>query len=225
VLSAASLRQSAGVTAMLPDRRALFAGWERADSIVINPHKWLFVPVDLSAFYCRRMDLLRGAFSLVPDFLRTSDGATNLMDTGIQLGRRFRALKLWAVLRHFGAAEIRAVLTEHLRLAQVFAEWVDAHPDLERVAPVPFSVVCFRASPGALELSEPAADAFNEQLLDRINATGEVFLSHTRVNGRFVIRLAIGHLRTTDEHVRRAWELVTAHTAALKNTYRATPSG
>ena len=215
----------AGVTAMLPDRRALFAGWERADSIVINPHKWLFVPVDLSAFYCRRMDLLRGAFSLVPDFLRTSDGATNLMDTGIQLGRRFRALKLWAVLRHFGAAEIRAVLTEHLRLAQVFAEWVDAHPDLERVAPVPFSVVCFRASPGALELSEPAADAFNEQLLDRINATGEVFLSHTRVNGRFVIRLAIGHLRTTDEHVRRAWELVTAHTAALKNTYRATPSG
>ena len=127
----------AGVTAMLPSHRPAFDGWERADSIVINPHKWLFVPFDLSAFYCRRMDVIRAAFSLVPDFLRTAEGSRgvpNLMDTGIQLGRRFRALKLWMVLRHFGARGIRERLTEHIRLARLFADWVDAHPHFERMA-------------------------------------------------------------------------------------------
>jgi aromatic-L-amino-acid decarboxylase len=208
----------AGVTAMLPERRALFAGWEQADSIVLNPHKWLFVPFDLSAFYCRRMDALRQAFSLVPEFLRTDDGAArNLMDTGIQLGRRFRALKLWMVLRYFGADGIREVLAEHMRLARLFASWVDADPDFERVAPVPFSVVCFRARPaGWTEDGDPAGlDAFNQALLDRINATGEAFLSHTRVDGAFVLRLAIGHLRTAESHVARAWMLLREHAAAL----------
>jgi aromatic-L-amino-acid decarboxylase len=121
------------------------------------------------------------------------------MDTGIQLGRRFRALKLWMVLRHFGAEGLRERLAEHMRLAQLFAEWVDASTDFVRVAPVPFSVVCFRAD---------ADDAFNERLLEAVNARGEVFLSHTRLQDRFVLRLAIGNLRTTEAHVARAWALL-----------------
>jgi aromatic-L-amino-acid decarboxylase len=135
------------------------------------------------------------------------------MDTGIQLGRRFRALKLWMVLRHFGADAIRARLVEHMRLAGLFAQWVDAHPDFERRAPVPFSVVCFRATPA--RVAAPDLDRFNEQLLDAVNAGGEIFLSHTRLDGAFVLRLAIGHERTTESHVSRAWQLLTAQTAAL----------
>ena len=206
----------AGVAAVLPDHRARFAGWERADSIVVNPHKWLFVPFDLSAFYCRRMDVVRAAFSLVPEYLQTAEGAQgvrNLMDTGIQLGRRFRALKLWMVLRHFGAEGIREVLAGHIRLAARFAGWVDGDPQFERLAPVPFSVVCFRARPDGV--AEAALDAFNERLLDAVNASGEVFLSHTRLGGVVALRLAIGHVRTGDVHVRRAWELLVVHTAAL----------
>jgi aromatic-L-amino-acid decarboxylase len=209
----------AGVAAMLPEHRSAFSGWARADSIVVNPHKWLFVPVDLSAFYCRRMDVVRAAFTLVPDFLKTAEGARgvrNLMDTGIQLGRRFRALKLWMVLRHFGASGIRAVLTEHIRLARLFAGWVDAAPDFERVAPVPFSVVCFRAVPSSIATAD--LDAFNERLLDAVNATGEVFLSHTRLDDRFVLRLAVGHLGTTEVHVARAWSLLVTHTTGISAT-------
>ena len=208
----------AGVAAMLPECASYFSGWDRADSIVINPHKWLFTPFDLSAFYCRRMDLVREAFSLVPEYLKTTEasrGARNLMDTGIQLGRRFRSLKLWMILRHFGAARLRSVLAEHIRLAREFAARVDAHPDFERLAPVPFAVVCFRANPRAVRLPPAELDHFNERLLDSVNATGEVFLSHTRINGAFVIRIAIGHLRTTAAHTSRAWELLSQHTAAL----------
>ncbi len=207
----------AGVTAMLPDFRAHFDGWETADSVVVNPHKWLFTPFDLSAFYCRRMDVMRQAFSVVPEFLRTAEGSRgvrNLMDTGVQLGRRFRALKLWMILRHFGAARIRTVLREHIRLAQLFASWVDADGDFERVAPVPFSVVCFRARPRMLGTAAEIDD-FNTRLLDAVNASGDVFLSHTRLDGRLVLRLAIGHLRTTEHHVARAWALLREHTAQL----------
>jgi aromatic-L-amino-acid decarboxylase len=208
----------AGVTAMLPECASHFAGWERADSIVINPHKWLFTPFDLSAFYCRRMGVVREAFSLVPEYLQTAEasrGVRNLMDTGIQLGRRFRSLKLWIILRHFGAARLRNVLREHIRLAHEFAERVDAHPDFERLAPVPFGVVCFRANPRQLGLGAPELDLFNERVLEAVNAGGDVFLSHTRLNGAFVIRMAIGHLRTTSAHTARAWELLSHHTAAL----------
>ncbi|MBI4887204.1 MAG: amino acid decarboxylase [Acidobacteria bacterium] len=204
----------AGVTAMLPEYRPRFAGWEQADSVVVNPHKWLFTPFDLSAFYCRRMDAVRQAFSLVPEYLQTPEGARgvrNLMDTGVQLGRRFRALKLWMVLRHFGAAGLRAALNEHLRLAQIFRAWVDADPQFERLAPAPFSVVCFRGRPAGFSGTAEELDALNARLLDAVNATGEVFLSHTRLNGRFALRLAVGHLRTTDEHVARAWELLKQH--------------
>ena len=154
--------------------------------------------------------LLRAAFSLVPDFLKTAEGdagVRNLMDTGIQLGRRFRSLKLWMVLRGFGAEGIRAVMREHLRLARLFASWVDADPRFERVAPVPFSVVCFRVR-AADGQSAAEADELGERLMERVNETGEVFLSHTRLDGRFVIRLAIGHYQTAERHVARAWELL-----------------
>jgi len=211
----------AGVTAIMPEYRARFEGWEHADSIVVNPHKWLFTPFDLSAFYCRRMDVVRQAFSLVPEYLKTAEGTRgvrNLMDTGIQLGRRFRSLKLWMVLRHFGASGIRAALAEHIRLAQLFSEWVDADPDFERLAPVPFSVVCFRARPQGAAAGDHELDVFNQRLLDAVNASGEVFLSHTRLHDRFVLRLAVGHLRTTEHHIARAWALLKAHTAQLAET-------
>ncbi len=200
----------AGVAAMLPSHRDILDGAERAHSLVVNPHKWLFTPFDLSAFYTRRMDLVRAALALTPEYLRTAEAGAvrNLMDTGIQLGRRFRALKLWMVLRYFGAEGIRARLAEHIRLAQRFAAWVDDHPDFERLAPVPFSVVCFRANPRGARLDEAALDRLNEQLLDAVNASGDVFLSHTRLEGRYTIRLAIGHIRTEERHVARAWELL-----------------
>ena len=199
-----------GVAAMLPSHRHVLAGVERADSLVVNPHKWLFTPVDLSAFYCRRMDVVRAAFSLTPEYLRTSDPEAkwNLMDTGVQLGRRFRALKLWMVLRSYGARAIRAHLARHIQLAQMLAGWIDRHPDFERLAPVPFSVVCFRWKPSGRTLSDRDLDAANERLLDEVNQAGEVFLSHTAVGGRRALRVAIAHLRTEEEHVKRAWELI-----------------
>ena len=199
-----------GVAAMLPSHAHVLAGADRADSIVVNPHKWLFTPFDLSAFYCRRMAVVRAAFSLTPEYLRTPEAADvkNLMDTGVQLGRRFRSLKLWMILRSFGARALRARLAEHIRLAQELASWIDAHPDFERLAPVPFSVVCFRWKPAGMSWSDAEVDAANERLLDLVNASGDIFLSHTRLRGRLAIRVAIGHLRTTDEHVRRAWDLL-----------------
>jgi aromatic-L-amino-acid/L-tryptophan decarboxylase len=202
-----------GPAALVPGWEWVLDGVDRADSVVVNPHKWLFTPFDLSAFYCRRMDVVRAAFSLVPEYLRTSETGTvkNLMDTGIQLGRRFRALKLWMVLRFFGTDGVRARLAEHMRLARLFASWVDAHADFERVAPVPMSVVCFRARPEAAAGDESALEAFNQRLLDAVNASGEVFLSHTKLHGRFVLRLAVGNLRTTEVHVARAWALLQTH--------------
>jgi aromatic-L-amino-acid/L-tryptophan decarboxylase len=207
----------AGVAAIIPGMRHILRGAERADSLVVNPHKWLFTPVDISAFFCRRMDVVREAFSLVPEYLKTTDPAEvrNLMDTGVQLGRRFRALKLWMVLRHFGAEGVRARLAEHMRLARVFADWVDRDPDFERVAPVPFSVVCFRSRPRGRDWSGDSLNRLNQRLLDEVNASGEVFLSHTRLDDRFVIRLAIGNLRTTEQHVRRAWEILRERAAQL----------
>ena len=207
----------AGVAAIVPEHRHHFDGWERADSIVVNPHKWLFTPFDLSAFYCRRMDVVRAAFALVPEYLRTPEGAgvRNLMDTGVQLGRRFRALKLWMILRHFGAEGLRDVLSRHIDLARRFAGWIDASPDFERLAPVPFSVVCFRARPRGRPMTPAGLDAFNERLMADVNATGEIFISHTKINGALALRLAIGNLRTDERHVIRAWELLQQHTAGL----------
>jgi len=199
-----------GVAAMVPSHRHVLAGADRADSLVVNPHKWLFTPFDLSAFYSRRMDLVRAAFSLTPEYLQTSEAGAvkNLMDTGVQLGRRFRSLKLWMILRSYGAKAIRARLADHMRLAQQLASWVDGDPNFERLAPTPFSIVCFRWNPKHVVLSEQELDAANEQIIDLVNASGDIFISHTRLRGRLTIRVAIGHLRTTDAHVRRVWELV-----------------
>ena len=202
----------AGAAAIVPETACVLDGCGRADSLVVNPHKWLFTPFDLSAFYSRRMDAVRAAFALTPDYLATPEAGQvrNLMDTGLQLGRRFRALKLWAVLRYFGAAGLRARLAEHMRLARLFAGWVDGSDDFERLAPAPLSVVCFRARP-----RKPAGgdrddrlDRLNAQVLEAVNASGEVFLSHTRIDGRFALRLAIGHVRTAERHVTRAWTLL-----------------
>lgn len=199
----------AGVAAMVPGYEQLLEGAATADSLVVNPHKWLFTPFDASVLYCRHMDVLRGAFSLVPEYLKTADpsGVRNLMDTGIQLGRRFRALKLWMVMRHFGADGLRDRLAEHIRLAQLFASWVNASDRFERLAPVPFSVVCFRATSPS---GDRDTDALNERLLEIVNRSGEIFLSHTRLDGRFTLRLAVGNLHTREVHVARAWELLNA---------------
>ena len=200
----------AGVAAMLPEHAHILAGAGRADSLVVNPHKWLFTPFDLSAFFCRRMDVIRQAFSLTPEYLRTPDATTNLMDTGVQLGRRFRSLKLWMILRYFGAEGVRARLRHHIALAQEFAERVDTHPDFERLAPTPFSVVCFRARPHGRDWSEGELTRLNESVMKRVNDSGEVFISHTVLGGRFTLRVAIGNLHTTARHVSRAWELTRA---------------
>jgi aromatic-L-amino-acid decarboxylase len=202
----------AGSAAVCPEYRALLAGWELADSIVTNPHKWLFTPVDCSLLYVRDAEQLRDAFSLVPEYLRTPEaGVTNLMDYGIQLGRRFRALKLWMVIRGFGAEGIRERIRLHCSLGREFAERVRNEPGFEVVAPVPFSTVCFRAVPPG---TPEGQDAANERILVRVNDSGEVFLSHTKLRGRYVLRLTIGNLRTTRAHVERAWALIREAAAA-----------
>ncbi len=204
-----------GSAAICPEYRRLMTGLERADSIVTNPHKWLFVPVDCSVLFVREPDVLREAFSIVPEYLRTSEtSVTNLMDYGVQLGRRFRALKLWMVLRAFGVEGLRARIRRHCALAATLADWIRADPGFELVAPVPFSTVCFRAVAPALAPEQQ--DALNERLLDAVNADGRVFLSHTRLNGRYVLRCAIGNLRTDEARIRTAWELVTGAAAKLR---------
>jgi len=202
----------AGAAAMIPDMRWIMAGTERADSLVSNPHKWMFVPVDCSALFARRPEVLRRAFSLTPEYLTTTvgDEALNLMDYGVALGRRFRALKLWFVIRYFGAEGMRERFAEHIRMGQLFRQWVDDAPDFERLAPAPFSVVCFRWHPAGLD-DESALDSANARLLERVNATGEVFISHTRAKGRYALRVAVGNIRTKEEHVKRAWELIRAN--------------
>jgi aromatic-L-amino-acid/L-tryptophan decarboxylase len=200
----------AGSAAVLPEKRWCLAGCEHADSLVTNPHKWLFVPIDASALFLRRPEVLRRALQLVPDYLQTTAApeATNLMDYGFQLGRRFRAIKLWWVIRTFGVEGIRRRIAEHCRLAEVFAAWVEADPGFELAAPVPFSTVCFRAAwPG---IAAEERDARNERVLERVNADGRVFLSHTKLRGAYTLRVAIGNLRTEERHLRVAWELLRA---------------
>jgi aromatic-L-amino-acid decarboxylase len=204
----------AGSAAVVPEMRYILDGCERADSLVTNPHKWLFTPFDLSALYSRRLDMLRRAFTLTPEYLRTPEQASvrNGSDYGVQLGRRFRALKLWMILRYFGHEGLAARIREHCRLARLFASWVTESPDWELLAPVPFSVVCFRACPRVeTETDEASAarlDALNERLMNAVNATGEAFLSHTKLNGVFTLRLAVGNIRTTEAHVRNVWQLL-----------------
>lgn len=221
-----------GIAAIVPEKRDVFAGCDRADSIVVNPHKWLFAPIDISAFFCRRPDILRSAFSLVPEYLRTVEGekVTNYMDYGVQLGRRFRALKLWMIIRYFGRQGLIQRIREHIRIANEFAKWVDADPDFERMAPVPFSTICFRARPRDLYRSPSVSsdprgvdaylDELNEKLLERVNATGKAFLSHTKLQGKLVARLAIGNIRTTLHDVESAWQLIRQTALSLDKELR-----
>jgi aromatic-L-amino-acid decarboxylase len=213
----------AGSAAILPEMRHILAGSERADSLVTNPHKWLFTPFDLSVLYCRHMDILRQAFSLVPPaYLETSEAETvrNGSEYGIQLGRRFRALKLWMIIRYFGHEGLASRIREHCRLARLFAGWVDDAPSWEMLAPVPFSLICFRACPlvegETEEARETRLDALNEAIMQSVNASGKIFLSHTRLNDRFTLRLSIGNIRTTEEHIRLAWELLNEELSRLK---------
>ena len=196
----------AGPTAIIPDMRHLFAGWERADSIVVNPHKWLFTPFDLSILYCRDLDMMKQAFSLVPEYLKTNERTVvkNGMDYGIQLGRRFRALKLWFVIRYFGRDGIIARLSEHMRLARLFASWIEESENWEMMAPVPFALVCFRACQAGAE----NLDVLNESLMNAVNATGEAYLSHTKLNGNFTLRLSVGSIRVEERHMVKVWELL-----------------
>ncbi len=189
----------AGSAAVSPKYSWLLDGAERADSLVTNPHKWLFTPVDLSILYCRKPEILREAFSLVPEYLRSAQNprALNYMEYGVALGRRFRALKLWFILRYYGRNQIASMIEEHIRWAQELAAEIAREPGWEVCAPTPMSVVCFRK-----------IDADNEAILERVNAEGEIFLSHTVLNGNYVIRIAIGNMYTTRDHVFRAWELV-----------------
>jgi len=191
----------AGPCALLPECAEHFAGIERAHSVVTNPHKWLMTPMDLSAFYTRRPDILRQALSLVPEYLRASEDprAVHLMDYGVPLGHRFRSLKLWFILRYFGREGVMEFLRRHNHLACEFSGWVDADERFERVAPVPFSVVCFRLR---------GSDELNKALLEKINQSGSTFLSHTELNGQYVIRIAIGNIATGLQDVELAWKLI-----------------
>lgn len=196
----------AGSAAVCTELRHHFAGWERADSIGVNPHKWLGVPMDCSALWTRRPDEFRRAFSLVPEFLRSPDDAVNLSELSIPLGRRFRALKLWAVLRCYGREGLQERIREHVRLAALFEQWVRDEPGWEVAAPRHFSLVCFRRE---------GTDDENELLLERVNDSGEVFLSHARLGDRYSLRLAVGNFRTTEDDVRLAWDVLRREAAAL----------
>jgi len=189
----------AGSAAVCPELRGHFAGWERADSVVVNAHKWLLTPMGCSALWTRRPDDLRRAFSLVPEYLRVSEDVPSLSEFSPALGRRFRALTLWTVLRCYGRQGLQAQIREAIRLAALFEELVRAEPGWEVVAPRHFSLVCFRRDD---------SDAENEALLERVNASGEAFLSHTRLEGRYALRLAVGNARTTEDDVRAAWEVL-----------------
>jgi aromatic-L-amino-acid decarboxylase len=190
-----------GAAAVVESRRDVLVGADRADSLVTNPHKWLLTPVDLSVLYTRRPEALRAAFSVVPEYLRTPDEprAVNLMDYGMQLGRRFRALKLWFVMRYYGRLGLSEIIDGHCRMAKEFESWVAADPRFEVCAPVHFSLVCFRLR---------GSDDDNRRLLDSLNASGLAFLSHTVLNGRFVIRMAVGNFRTRIDDLQRVWSKI-----------------
>lgn len=189
----------AGSAMVCPELRSAFEGVERADSLVVNPHKWLYVTMDCSTLWTRRPEAFRDAFSLVPEYLRADEDVVSLSEYSNALGRRFRALKLWAVLRCYGREGLQARIREAIRLAELFEGWVRGEPGWELCAPRPFSLVCFRRE---------GSDEENEALLERVNATGEIFISHTRLNGRYVLRLAIGSERTTEADVRLAWDVL-----------------
>jgi aromatic-L-amino-acid decarboxylase len=202
-----------GSAAVDPAMRWVLSGCERADSLIVNPHKWLFTPIDCSVLYTRKPDVLKAAFSLTPEYLRNMEGlgdeVPNLMDYSSALGRRFRSLKLWMVIRYFGQEGMAARIREHIRVAHLLSQWIDETPNFERMAPTPFSLVCFRAHPEGMD-DEATLEVLNERMMNSINAGGRFFLSHTRLHGVFTLRVAIGNLRTTEQDIRDLWKEVQA---------------
>jgi aromatic-L-amino-acid decarboxylase len=193
--------------ALLPECKWINAGWSQADSIVINPHKMLFVPFDFSALYLREIDRLRRLFTIAPEHLHLRDPVgkeINYMDYGVQLGRRFRALKAWVVWRAFGREGLAARIRDHLRLVKLFAEWIAADPDFELAAPVMMGVVCFRYTKG----DAAKIDALNSEIVEKINASGRVYLTQTKLHGRTAMRIGLGNILTTEQHLRNVWELI-----------------
>lgn len=208
----------AGVAAIHPDHRHLLDGIDSADSFVTNPHKWLFTPIDASLLFVREPHALVEAFALASDYLATdTDEVTDYMDWGVQLGRRFRALKLWMVLRYFGREGIVRRIGDHVRQAQQFARFVEDHPDLVLAAPAPLSTVCFRAEPRWGERDPRWCDGLNDRLLASINASGDAYLSATVLDGRKVLRLAVGNLRTTDQRLAATCALISRTLDALRD--------
>src|SRR5436190_9054666 len=200
-----------GSAAVDPAMRWVLAGSERADTLIVNPHKWLFTPIDCSVFFTRKPDVVKAAFSLIPEYLRNTESAgdevPNLMDYGTSLGRRFRSLKLWMIMRYFGQEGLAARIREHNRLAQLVAGWIDESSTFERLAPAPFSTICFRAHQNGLD-DESKLDTLNEAIMNSINAKGRFFLSHTKLKGKFAMRVAIGNLRTTEKDIRDLWNIL-----------------
>jgi len=200
----------AGTAAIVPELRHLFLGVDQADSFVFNPHKWMLVNFDCSAYFVRDREALLRTFQVTPEYLRTTQDAevVNFRDWGIQLGRRFRALKLWFVVRSYGVAGLQALVRKHVALARELAGWIERSPDFELMAPVPLGLVCFRYNPPKLGSDDVQLDELNRALLTQVNATRRVHLTHTRLGGRYVIRMAIGQRQTEREHVEEAWRLV-----------------
>jgi aromatic-L-amino-acid decarboxylase len=194
----------AGSALIVPEFQHHLRGIERADSIVTNPHKWLFTPFDLSVLYVKDLELLKQSFTLVAEYLKTSEDVENMMDYGIQLGRRFRSLKLWFVLRYFGQEGLISRIREHCRLANLLKSWIESDENWEMLAPVPFALVCFRACPRGVE----NLDNFNERLMNEINASGLAYLSHTKLNEKFTLRASIGAIRVEQKHIEKLWNLL-----------------
>jgi len=201
---------------ILPEYKSLTAGWNEADSIVVNPHKTLFVPLDFSVLYVRDLERLRRVFTLVPEYLRgdTVEAQKNYMDYGIQLGRRFRALKAWMIFRSFGREGMAARLRESVRLAKLLADWIRIDKRFDLATPVSMGVVCFRFIAGnehnSESVRESKIDELNREIVERINASGRAYLTQTKLRGRTVIRIGLGNVLTTEQHLRNAWKLIQA---------------
>ena len=207
----------AGSAAILPEKRSILDGVESADSFVFNPHKWLFTNFDCSAFFVKDVKTLIRVFSIDPEYLKTGRDSevVNFRDWGIQLGRRFRALKLWFVIRFYGVEGLRDRLRAHLALAQDFRSWVDEDPDFELLAPVKVNTICFRFRPFDRELGEKELDDLNKRIMDEVNAEGNIYMTHTRLRDRFALRVSIGQTYTQEHHVENAWRIITRKAASM----------
>lgn len=207
----------AGTAAILPEKRWIMQGVECADSFVFNPHKWLLTNFDCSAYFVKDAEILKKTFEIHPEYLKTGvdEVVNNYRDWGIQLGRRFRALKLWFVLRSYGVEGFQNMVRKHIKLAQLLKQWIEDDFLFEVIAPVAFSLVCFRLNPK--NRSENELNELNKQLLESVNQTGKTLLTHTTLKGKFVIRFCVGQRTTKKEHVRRTWTLITKKAETLLN--------